>query len=268
VRIHASGYHSLYLNAVFGKGLIPEGFQDYKKQRFRWTYGPIQELRRHFRLFLPKPFARPSALTPAQKIHHIIHGLGALKSGLEFLMLPFGALAAISMMTHGEVVNVPSHIWPAVAASVIAAFAMKWHLFRVSMRCRFKDMLGAMLAATALDFTVRVAGLCGLFTRNTPWRRTNKFRALPLGLGALSSAVPELLLGGAMLVVGLGMLGDVYLPNLLRLMAVGWLAQAAQFLAAPLLAILSEADIVRRARSNHSNKGLVTDNEPVRLIES
>jgi len=268
VRIHARGYRSVYLNVVFGKGLIPESFQDYKKQRYRWTYGPIQELRRHFRLFLPKPFARPSALTPAQKIHHLIHGLGAMKSGLEFLMLPLGALVVGSMVTHGEVINVPSHIWPAVAASGIAAFALKWHLFRISMRCKFKDMLGAILAAMALDYTVKVAGLWGLFTRNTPWRRTNKFKALPLGLGVLSSAMPELLLGGGILIVGLGMLGDVYLPNLLRLMAVGWLAQAIQFLTAPVMAVLSEADISRRAQFNNASKRLLENKQPVGEIEA
>jgi glycosyltransferase involved in cell wall biosynthesis len=268
VRIHARGYRSVYLNAVFGKGLIPESFQDYKKQRFRWTYGPIQELRRHFRLFLPKPFALPSALTPAQKIHHLIHGLGAMKSGLEFLMLPFGALAAASIVKHGEVINVPSHIWPAIATAAIAAFALKWHLFRISMGCKFKDMLGAILATTALDYIVKVAGLWGLFTRNTPWRRTNKFRALPLGLGALGSAMPELLLGGGMLVVSLGLLGDVYLPSLLRLMAVGWLVQGAQFLIAPLMAILSEVDISRRAQLSNSNKGQLTNHQPVGQSET
>ncbi|MGD8790541.1 MAG: glycosyltransferase, partial [Burkholderiales bacterium] len=146
VRIHARGYRSVYLNAVFGEGLIPESFQDYTKQRFRWTYGPIQELRQHFRLFLPKPLARPSALTPAQKLHHLMHGLGALKSGLTFLMLPLGASAAVSMLLHGEVIDVPSQIWPAFAVAAVAAFALKWHLFRVSMACKFKDMLGALLA--------------------------------------------------------------------------------------------------------------------------
>lgn len=248
VRIHAHGYRSVYLNAVFGKGLIPESFESYKKQRFRWTYGPIQELRRHFRLFLPKFLARPSALTAAQKIHHLIHGLGALKSGLEFLTLPLGAAAIASMLLHAEAIRVSSYIWPTLAAAAIAAFALKWHLFRTSMSCRFKDMLGAMLAAMALDYTIRMASLWGLLARSTPWWRTNKFRAIPLGLGALGPAMPELLVGGSFLTAGIAGLDDGHLPNLVRFIAIAWSVQGGQFLAAPLMAVMAEHGINRRAR--------------------
>ncbi len=41
IRIHACGFSSLYLPITFGRGLIPETFEGYKRQRFRWTYGPI-----------------------------------------------------------------------------------------------------------------------------------------------------------------------------------------------------------------------------------
>ncbi|BAS11721.1 xyloglucan glycosyltransferase 4 [Arthrobacter sp. Hiyo8] len=52
IRIHALGYDSVYLNEPFGWGLIPETFTAYRKQRFRWTYGPVQEMRRHWRMFV------------------------------------------------------------------------------------------------------------------------------------------------------------------------------------------------------------------------
>lgn len=247
VRIHALGYRSVYLNAVFGKGLIPESFMDYKKQRFRWTYGPIQELRQHFRLFLPRPLAQPSALTAAQKIHHLTHGLGALKSGLEFLMLPLGGLATVSMLLHGESVPVPAYIWPTLVAAAIAAFALKWHLFRSTLGCSFKDMLGALMATMALDYVIRMASLWGLFTRNTPWRRTNKFRALPMGLGALGSAMPELMLGGTVWAVGIGVLTAYHPSGLLQIYIVGALVQCTQYLAAPAMAILAEYGIRQRA---------------------
>ena len=57
VRIRAAGYRGIYLGETFGRGLIPETFDDYRKQRFRWTAGPVQQLRRHWRLFLPAPLA-------------------------------------------------------------------------------------------------------------------------------------------------------------------------------------------------------------------
>ena len=61
----------------------------FKRQRFRWTYGPIQELKRHLRLFLPRTWrmASPSALTPVQKLLHLNHGLDRMNVGLQFLVV-------------------------------------------------------------------------------------------------------------------------------------------------------------------------------------
>jgi len=68
--VHAAGYDSLYLTEPYGRGLIPETCTGYRKQRFRWTYGPVQELKRHWRLFLPGRFGQPSALTRSQRLHN------------------------------------------------------------------------------------------------------------------------------------------------------------------------------------------------------
>jgi hypothetical protein len=38
-----------YLSYSYGRGLMPDTFIDYKKQRFRWAYGAMQILRRHTR---------------------------------------------------------------------------------------------------------------------------------------------------------------------------------------------------------------------------
>lgn len=256
VRIHAQGYKSAYLNTVFGKGLIPETFNDYKKQRFRWTYGPVQELRRHFRLFLPKAFAKPSALTAAQKIHHLIHGLGALKSGLKFLMLPLSAAIIVSMLSHGESIQIPPYAWPSFTIVAIAAFALKWHTFRTSMGCSFKDMLGALLAGVALDYTIRMASLWGLLTHSTLWRRTNKFRALPLGLGVLGSAMPEFLLGSAMWGCSIEIIRSHHTTGLSGLLLSGGLVLGAQYMIAPFLAILAEHGIRQRAGMDEQPAGL------------
>lgn len=46
VRIHALGYSGHYLKDSFGFGLIPETFEAYKLQRFRWSAGPSQQFQR------------------------------------------------------------------------------------------------------------------------------------------------------------------------------------------------------------------------------
>lgn len=65
IRIRAAGYDSVYIPKAYGRGLIPQTFAGYSKQRFRWSYGPVQELQRHWRVFLPRALGgRPSALAP------------------------------------------------------------------------------------------------------------------------------------------------------------------------------------------------------------
>ena len=80
----------MYLTTTLGRGLIPETFEGYKRQRFRWLYGPVQQVKRHFRLFLPWPLGHPSALTTAQKVHELSHGLGPLNIARGFLLTPLG----------------------------------------------------------------------------------------------------------------------------------------------------------------------------------
>jgi len=108
VRIHAAGYDSVYLTARYGRGLIPETFRAYRRQRFRWTYGPVQEFRRHWRLFLPLRLGgTPSRLTRAQKLHHANHGIDVICVGLRALTIPLGAGSAASMLLHHERIPVP-----------------------------------------------------------------------------------------------------------------------------------------------------------------
>jgi hypothetical protein len=162
----------------------------------------------------------------------------------------------------------PASLWPTLGAAAVAAFTLKWHLFRTAMACSFKDMLGALLAATALDFTIRMASLWGLLTRHTPWRRTNKFKALPCGLSALGPALHELLLGGGVLTAGISVLVAGHLPGLVRLIGIGWSLQGGRFMTSPLMAMLAEHGISRRARLNSAQGVQCTSNLPARSTEA
>jgi cellulose synthase/poly-beta-1,6-N-acetylglucosamine synthase-like glycosyltransferase len=251
IRIHALGYSSVYLPFTFGRGLIPETFLGYKKQRFRWTIGPVQELKRHFRLFLPKslkPLAQPSQFTLAQKIHHLCHGLGHLNIGLRFLLIPVSFAIVASMLIHREVVNVPLVLWVSASTSLVGGIAHWLMVYRGVMGCSWKDMLGAVLASRALSHTVAIASFWGVFTREIPWFRTNKFKALPLGLEALSSARVEVALGLATLTFAIVASNVLPGPGLHFMLIIGALYQSLDYFTAPALALLAERDVrVRQA---------------------
>lgn len=52
IRLHDLGYSSVYVPHTYGRGLIPETFNGYRKQRRRWIAGPVQELQYHLNRFL------------------------------------------------------------------------------------------------------------------------------------------------------------------------------------------------------------------------
>ncbi len=257
IRIYALGYSGVYLTTTFGRGLIPETFLDYKTQRFRWACGPIQQLRHHFRLLLPRRFGfhPDSSLTTAQKVHELSHGLGLLNVGLNVVIAFVGVLALASMLLHQEVVAVPLALLWTVVVFLTTGFALRWLIYRVVLGCSLRDTLGAFLAKSALSYTIAVASLSGVLNRPALWRRTNKFPVLPAGLEALNCVRAELVLGGGGVFIGLGSLAAAPQFGLHTLLATGVIFQGLSYLAAPALALLAERD-VRRRRNTSMDVGI------------
>ena len=55
VRLFRQGWHAIYSPHSFGRGVMPDDFAAYRKQRFRWAYGAMQISRGHWRALL-SPF--------------------------------------------------------------------------------------------------------------------------------------------------------------------------------------------------------------------
>jgi hypothetical protein len=254
IRIHAAGYASAYVTRTFGRGLIPETFAGYRKQRARWSAGPVQELKRHWRLFLPRPLGQPSALTPAQKLHHLNHGLNQALIGLGLLFLPLGAALISSIAWHRETISIPPVLWLTGAISQVAGLGLIWLWCWVAMGSSLWDTVGGFVARQALNHTIMTASFGALWARRLAWRRTNKFTALPAGLGALASAVPELMLALSTVLIIAGVCVAARPHGFLLMLLIGTAYQGLGYLAAPALALLAEWDI--RARRAPGLEGL------------
>jgi len=243
IRIHAAGYSSVYTNEAFGHGLIPETFSGYKKQRFRWTYGPVQELKRHLRLYLPKSIALPSMLKPLQKLHHLNHGFGYVNLGLGFLAVPLGFASLASMIYYKEIVEIPYVFIIGAGLTIFSSLMLRWLVYHVYMKCSLKDTIGAYIANCALTHTYISASIKCLFSGEIEWQRTNKFKALPLGLGAISTAQTELFI--AITLFGVGVASFFLSDNIgiNTLLGVGLILKSFDYLAAPALVLLSEYEI-------------------------
>jgi hypothetical protein len=245
VRLHALGYTSIYLTHPFGRGLIPDTFAAYKKQRFRWTYGPVQELRHHLRLFLPRRPGRRPPLSVGQRVHHGNHGLDVALIGVRFVGFLLGTLAALSMVAHSEIVQVPLTLWITATAMMAAALLMRALIFRRVLRAGWGEIVGAVVAYHALGHVIRTASLRALVGSSASWQRTDKFPARP-GIGrALRAARTESVIGlacCALAAVGYGAFPHRGLATMLLL---GVFVAGCSYLCAPVTALVADLDVRR-----------------------
>ena len=150
VRIRALGYEGVYIRETFGKGLIPERFDDYKKQRFRWTAGPVQQLRKHWRLFLPSLPGSTSTMGGWSKLLEVQRSVAPLQTLLGLIMsLGFGLIMAIAIATNSiPRFELPDVAWFSIITAAMAAAVAKWHRYRISGCTRIIDMLGGELGTS------------------------------------------------------------------------------------------------------------------------
>jgi len=104
-------------------------------------------------------------------------------------------------------------------------------------------MARAALARMALSWVTMVAGVAGLTGRELAWRRTPKFDAARSGLAALRPVWAETLLGAGFfgLTMVMAALNGPLGRDLALLTAASALLASMRFLAAPVMALMSEA---------------------------
>jgi len=195
------GYESVYIHKVYGRGLIPTGFDDLRKQRFRWAFGGVQIMRRYWRQFFP--WARGEKgrfLTPSQRFDYLVGGLVwfndlivllfslvILATSLSFIVgmkLPLRDVAASALLV------------PALSITV-GVLRTAWAL-RITTGCTWAEGLGTFMSMVSLSFTIARACLSAIRHKNGVFLRTPKFQAAGSLVQALRSATWELALGGAM----------------------------------------------------------------------
>lgn len=262
IRIHALGYRSVYLNEPLGRGLIPETFAGYRQQRFRWTYGPVQELRRHVRLFLPGPLAQASKLSWRQRVHHANHGLDVALVSVRTLAVPIGAAAALSMITRDEAIQLPFELWLASTAMLIGSVAVRWLTYRHLLKATLRQALGGALAYLALTHVITIASLTAVAGRDVPWRRTNKTKPRSQGWSALHSVRTELLLGLGCTITATLMLAVNRHGGVATMLAIGLAVQGVTYLAAPIVVAIAEHGL--RQADRHTPAGNSIHNLPAR----
>jgi cellulose synthase/poly-beta-1,6-N-acetylglucosamine synthase-like glycosyltransferase/exo-beta-1,3-glucanase (GH17 family) len=195
------GWLTHYTNHRYGHGLLPDTYEAFKKQRHRWAYGGFQIVKKHWRRFLPGA----SRLTPDQKREFSLgwlnwlgaETLGVVVAILNLIWVPIVAFAGIAIPD--KILTLP------IIAAFVVTLAHFLILYRLRVPVKWGQMLGAMIAAMSVQWTVSRAVANGLITEHLPFARTSKggLSRMSIEFQAFWEAVIGvlLLIGAAVLVV-------------------------------------------------------------------
>jgi exo-beta-1,3-glucanase (GH17 family)/cellulose synthase/poly-beta-1,6-N-acetylglucosamine synthase-like glycosyltransferase len=171
LRILMAGHRAIYLPTSYGRGLMPDRFIDYKKQRFRWAYGAMQIFKAHARALL----SNGGALSRGQQYHFVAGWLPWVADGCN-LIFNLAALAwSAAMLILPERIEPPLLIFSVLPVSLfVFKLAKQVHLYQVRVGANWRQTAAAAIAGLALTHTIGVAALKGMWTRGEPFFRTPK----------------------------------------------------------------------------------------------
>ncbi|HEY0234033.1 MAG TPA: glycosyl transferase family 2, partial [Afipia sp.] len=153
-----------------GFGLLPDTYEAFKKQRHRWAYGGFQIVKKHWRRFL----SGTTRLSPDQKREFTLgwlnwlgaESLGVVVAILNLIWVPVVSFADIAIPD--KILTLP------IIASFLVSLLHFIALYRLRVPIKTGQMLGAMITAMSVQWTVSRAVANGLITDHLPFARTSK----------------------------------------------------------------------------------------------
>jgi len=205
LRILALGYHSIYVPTAFGRGIMPLTYEGLRKQRFRWAFGGIQILRRHWRKLLP--WSRRSRLTFGQRYDYLIGSLWWFNDALTFGFTLFIFAAGVGLVAGRPfVVQRLSAIGMVIPLAFIVLNLLRylWATRAVS-GSGMALALGALRVNLSLSWVIFLACVRGLTQEHGVFLRTSKFKGRP-AVGELRLVAVETILAATGLVLAVAVI--------------------------------------------------------------
>ena len=189
LKLFEHGYQSLYIAKSYGKGLMPDTYADYKKQRFRWAYGAIQILRKHFKELFGR---KKTQLNYGQRYHFVAGWMPWIADSIN-LLFNIGALVwSAAMIIFPKKVDPPLLELSFLPIALFSFKAIKMiYLYRSRVGATTLQTIAAGLSGLALSHTIARAVLTGFFTKDKPFFRTPKLTGKPMVVQAMGAAAQE-----------------------------------------------------------------------------
>jgi exo-beta-1,3-glucanase (GH17 family)/cellulose synthase/poly-beta-1,6-N-acetylglucosamine synthase-like glycosyltransferase len=172
LRIFEKGYEALYVAKTYGRGVMPDTFIDFKKQRYRWAYGAVQIMRHHAKALRRRDQSR---LTYGQRYHFLAGWLPWMADSIN-LIFTLAALGwSIGMLHFPRHIDPPMIILSAVPlAFFVFKMAKMFYLYRSRVKATINQTLASAIAGLSLSHTISKAILFGMVSKSLPFFRTPK----------------------------------------------------------------------------------------------
>lgn len=210
LRLLEGGYELRYIDETFGRGLTPTNYKALKSQRFRWAFGAMQILKHH----LPKLLGK-STLTFGQRYHFLTGWFGWLGDALQ-LFFTIGSIGwTVAMLAFPKSFSLPVSIMlmPVLCFLIIKA-AMGPILYRKTMNCGWKDIIGASIASLGLSHAIAKGIIMGIVKKDGIFKPTAKGKIAGSKLTIFEPVHEEMLLLIALILSAAAMLVTRGVENL------------------------------------------------------
>jgi cellulose synthase/poly-beta-1,6-N-acetylglucosamine synthase-like glycosyltransferase len=250
LRILNRGYKAIYVDESFGRGLMPLDFEGLKKQRFRWAFGGVQVLKKHWNQLMP--WARwidPNGkMTAGQRYFYLVAGLQWFNELLTFAFTIMVLISAfLTVMGETELLRPTTEAFVILPLVLIGTNMLRalWGL-RYALSLSWRRAFDALTLWFSLTWVVALACVQAMIRQRGVFLRTPKAVTNVAWLRAVQATSWETTLGVACLIGGVSAFVRLPAPLTVGLFLL-CLTQALIYLSAPSHSLASLAATARHA---------------------
>ena len=169
LRLMQQGLSTIYVDQVFGRGLTPDGFAAYKKQRHRWAQGGMQIFKAHCKSLL-----QSGTLSGGQRYHFLAGWLPWMGDALHLVFALAAVVWTVGAVVMPTVVTLPTLLFMLpLGTFVLAKLIVGPLLYWRRVPCSMAEIVGASVAGMAVSHGIARGVMAGLFGRNARFEVTH-----------------------------------------------------------------------------------------------
>lgn len=202
LRLLLAGWRNVYTTRRFGAGLLPDDLPAYRRQRFRWAFGAMRILGKHWRAIV----SVKSSLTIRQR-YHFLAGWGHwMGDGIFFILSILGVIWAAILAIFGMGLPPPAVVSSAILLISVSSFGHGIVIQLSRPGVSFVTSLKGAVMAMTLQMPVGLAVTRAFSRREHPFLVTAKGRAVQTDVRRFMDELrPDAFLASAQVLAAMGL---------------------------------------------------------------